>query len=72
MQELVSAAATATPGLPAGILVNSSVFILGIQILLKGAFSSARLQFFDLMKNSEYAMFESKLGSLAFLSLPSA
>ena len=35
-QELVSSAARASPGLPAGILVNSGVFTLGIQILLKG------------------------------------
>ena len=37
VQEVLSSAAMASPGMPAGILVNSSVFILGIQILLKGA-----------------------------------
>ncbi|CAL5224908.1 g7673 [Coccomyxa viridis] len=36
VREVLSSAAMASPGMPAGILVNSSVFILGIQILLKG------------------------------------
>ncbi len=66
MQELVSAAATATPGLPAGILVNSSVFILGIQILLKGAFSSACLQYFDMMSMQCLSL---RSGYVAFLSI---
>ena len=36
LQEVLAGAATGSPGLPAGLLINSTVFLLGIQILLKG------------------------------------
>lgn len=35
-QSTLAAAQLPSPGLPAGLLVNSTVFLLGIQILLKG------------------------------------
>ena len=35
-QNTLAAAQLPSPGLPAGLLVNSTVFLLGIQILLKG------------------------------------
>ncbi len=37
LQETLSNAGNPMPGLPAGVLVNSTVYALGLQILLKGA-----------------------------------
>ncbi len=36
LQSALAAAQTPAPGLPAGLLVNSAVFLLGIQVLLRG------------------------------------
>ena len=36
LQNLISSASQPHPGLAAGALVNSTVYILGLQILLKG------------------------------------
>lgn len=36
VQEVLAAATTSSPGLQAGLLVNTTIFVLGIQVLLKG------------------------------------
>ena len=36
LQSVLAAARTPAPGLSAGLLVNSTVFLLGLQVLLRG------------------------------------